>query len=88
MRLAIVRIGNSRGLRIPKALLEAAGIEEQVDLTVEDHRLVVTPVTTRHPREGWAEAFAAMAAAGDDALLDPETPTEFDDTEWAWPKQY
>jgi antitoxin MazE len=82
MRASIVRIGNSRGLRIPKALLEASGIRETVDLSVEDGRLIVRPV--RSVREGWAEAARAMADRGDDRLLDPETPTTFDDTEWEW----
>lgn len=82
VRARIVRIGNSRGLRIPKALLEQVGIGEVVDLSVEDGRLVVRPVG--RPREGWATAAAAMAAAGEDALLDPETATEFDATEWTW----
>src|SRR5207237_6225922 len=82
VRASIVRIGNSRGLRIPKALLEQCGIGDAVDLTVEDGRLVVRPLGTA--RTGWAEAAAEMAAHGDDQLLDPEIPTTFDDTEWSW----
>jgi antitoxin MazE len=82
VRASIVRIGNSRGLRIPKAVLEQVGIGDEVDLSVEDGRLVVRPVG--RPRAGWAEAAAAMAAAGEDGLLDPETETEFDRTDWAW----
>jgi antitoxin MazE len=37
-----------------------------------------------HPREGWEDAFVAMAARGDDRLLDEETPTDWDETEWEW----
>lgn len=82
MRAAIIRIGNSRGLRIPKALIEECGIRDTVDLRVEDGRLIVQPL--RDLREGWADAARAMAERGDDRLLDPETPTTFDDTEWEW----
>lgn len=82
MRASIVRIGNSRGLRIPKALLEQLGIGDSVDLTVEAGRLVVRPL--RYPREGWAAEAATMAAHGDDQLLDPEIPTDFDRDEWEW----
>ncbi len=82
MRAAIVRIGNSRGLRIPKALLEACGIGQAVELSVEEGRLIVQPV--RGVREGWADAAHAMAARGEDGLLDTETPTTFDETEWEW----
>jgi len=59
----IVRIGNSQGLRIPKPLLEQAGISDQVELEVADGRISIRPVP--RARAGWAELFAAMAAAGD-----------------------
>ena len=82
MRANVIRIGNSRGLRLPKPLLEQCGIGEVVDLAVENGRLIVTPL--RRPREGWAEAAHTMATRGDDRLLDPETPTAFDRSEWSW----
>ena len=81
-RANIVRIGNSRGLRIPKAVLEACGIRDAVELTVEAGRLVVQPV--KSARAGWAEAARAMAERGEDHLLDPEVPTAFDEKEWEW----
>lgn len=82
MRANIVRIGNSRGLRIPKALLEQVGIQDSVELTVEDGRLVIQPV--RHPREGWAEEARRARELGEDILIDPETFGEFDHAEWQW----
>lgn len=78
----IVRIGNSRGIRIPKALLEQADLPEEVELRAEPGRLVVTAV--RFTRVGWAEAARRMHAAGDDALLDPPQSNSFDDGEWEW----
>jgi antitoxin MazE len=83
MRARIVRIGNSRGIRIPKALLEEAGLNDEVDLKVQDGTLVIAPVD--RPRQGWDEAFAAMALAGDDDLLDAAmTTSEFDEESWEW----
>ena len=82
MRANVIRIGNSRGLRLPKPLLEQCGIGEVVDVAVEHGRLIVTPL--RRPRDGWAEAARAAAACGDDHLLDPETSTAFDRSEWEW----
>jgi len=82
VRAQIVRIGNSRGLRIPKTLLEACGIRDSVDLSVEEGRLVVKPIPK--VREGWAEAAQLMAERGEDALIDPEVPTVFDEEEWDW----
>jgi len=69
-------------LRIPKALLEACGIRDTVDVSVEQGKLVVRPV--RSVRQGWAEEARLMAELGDDELLDPPTPTQFDESEWEW----
>ena len=82
MRVSVIRIGNSRGVRLPKPLLEQCGIGDVADLAVDHGRLVIAPV--RRPREGWAEAAREASAHGDDRLLDPATPTAFDRTEWEW----
>ncbi|HXB27097.1 MAG TPA: AbrB/MazE/SpoVT family DNA-binding domain-containing protein [Gemmatimonadaceae bacterium] len=82
MRSRIVRIGNSKGIRIPKALLEEAQLKDEVDITVENGALVVRPV--RRVREGWAEAARQAHEAGEDVLLDEYTPLESDDTDWVW----
>jgi antitoxin MazE len=82
VRSRIVRIGNSKGIRIPKALLEEAQLKDEVDITVENGALVVRPV--RRVREGWAEAARQAHEAGEDVLLDEHTPLESDDTDWVW----
>jgi antitoxin MazE len=78
----IVRIGNSRGIRVPKMLLEQAALPEEVELRAEPGRLIVT--AARLPRAGWAEAARTMRERADDDLLDPPTPTRFDRTDWKW----
>ena len=84
MRARIVRIGNSRGIRIPKAILEAAGLSDEVDLEVGEEGLVVRAVV--RARQGWEERFQAMADAGDDELLDGEAigAPAWDEEEWEW----
>jgi antitoxin MazE len=84
MKARLVRIGNSQGIRIPKPLLEQAGLQDEVEIEVEGNRLVILPL--RHPRAGWDEAFQAMARQGDDALLDDGDllPTRWDEEEWEW----
>ena len=78
----LTRIGNSRGIRIPKHLLEACGIEDKVEIAVERGRLVLTPV--RLPRDGWAEAFRQAAQNGDgELLLDDTLPNDWD-SQWQW----
>jgi antitoxin MazE len=81
-RSRIVRIGNSRGIRIPKGLLDEAQLPEEVELQAEHGRLVVR--AAHGPRAGWAAAAKTMHARGDDQLLDAQTSTRFDDKEWQW----
>lgn len=84
MKAKIVKIGNSRGIRIPKPLITQAGIRDEVEISLEENRLVLTPAD--HPRSDWGEAFRAMAASGDDALLDSAgaAGTIWDEEEWEW----
>jgi len=78
----IVRVGNSRGIRIPKTLLEEAELPDEVELHAEPGRLVVEAV--RQARKGWAQAARRMRARSDDGLLDEPTATRFDRQEWEW----
>jgi antitoxin MazE len=84
MRTNIVRIGNSRGIRIPKAVLEQCHLHDEVELEVRNDHLVVRPATK--PRSGWEEAFRRMHEQGDDALLDegPLLAAQWERTEWGW----
>jgi len=83
MRTEIVRIGNSRGIRIPKPIIEQCGFGESVELRVEKDRLIVSP--QRALREGWEEAFRAAGSSTDDELLlEGVGPNEFDHKEWEW----
>lgn len=79
MKSRLIRIGNSRGVRLAKPLLEQAGLEDEVEIRVEPGALVITAATS--PRAGWAEAAARHAPSG---LLDAPGATRFDDEEWAW----
>ena len=82
VRSKVVKIGNSRGIRIPRALLEQAGLTDEVEMTVEGNRLIIHPA--RLPRAGWEARFAGMAEKMDDQLLDDATPTQWDEDEWTW----
>jgi antitoxin MazE len=84
MLTKIVPIGNSRGIRIPKAMLEHCGFGEEADLQAKNGALILRPIAT--PRAGWATAFSEMSAAKDDLLVheDAPTATQFDAEEWEW----
>lgn len=78
----IVRIGNSHGFRVPKALLDLAQLPRDVELSAEPGRLLVR--ASRRPRDGWAAAARAMHVEAGDWLLDTSTATRFDEEEWRW----
>jgi len=79
MKARLVRIGNSRGVRLAKPLLEEAGLTDEVEIRVQAGAVVITAVSA--PRAGWADAAAKGRAA---PLLDPPTLTQFDEDEWQW----
>jgi antitoxin MazE len=84
MRARIVKIGNSQGIRIPKPLLEQTGIMEDVELDVDKDQIIIRPVA--NPRDGWDDAFKAMADGGDDMIIDEveNISHSWDDDEWQW----
>jgi antitoxin MazE len=82
MRARLIRIGNSRGVRLPKPVIEQAGLQEEIDLEVREGAVVIR--SRKRPRAGWAEAARDMRDRGDDGLLHPPAATRFDDGEWHW----
>jgi len=80
MKTRIVRIGNSRGIRLPKLMIEHAGLSEDVELHVRSGTIVIAAATGA--RAGWAEAAAQMRSRGENGLLDKGGPTKFDQDEW------
>ncbi|NLG98549.1 MAG: AbrB/MazE/SpoVT family DNA-binding domain-containing protein [Chloroflexi bacterium] len=82
IRSKVVKIGNSRGIRIPRTVLEQAGLTDEVEMTVEGNKLIIQAL--RRPRQDWEDQFAEMAKQGDDQLLDEVPPTQWDEEEWTW----
>jgi antitoxin MazE len=84
MQTPIISIGNSKGLRLPKAILQQCGIKDMVDLRVTDGGLMISPVT--RPRAGWEKAIQ-LDPLDDGEFADMQTPGNvFDAAEWAWPE--
>ena len=84
VKTRIVRIGNSQGIRIPKLVLEHLGFTKEVEMEILSDQLILR--SSAAPRRDWEDRFQAMAAAGDDQLLDGESVSlsEWDDKEWVW----
>jgi len=82
MKAKLVQIGNSRGIRLPKPMIEEAKLNDEVDIHVREGSIIITSSST--PRNGWAEAAKQLHDHKDDGLLDDSTATAFDETEWKW----
>ena len=83
IKTRIIKIGNSRGVRIPKLVLEHASLGEEVEIELQEDQIVIRSL--RPARFQWEEQFRAMAESGDDTLLDEELiPTAWDEEEWEW----
>jgi len=85
MKTKLVRIGNSKGVRIPKPLIEQSGLSEDIELILKDNEIILR--SANGPRKDWERAFKKMAAQGDDQLMHPEiaeSPNNWDETEWTW----
>jgi antitoxin MazE len=78
----IVRIGNSRGVRIPKLWLEQLDLGEEVEMALKADQLVIR--SARRTRQGWEEQFQAMHERGDDRLIEEFPASAWDDQEWEW----
>lgn len=75
-------MGNSQGVRLPKAILALSGIENDIEISVTKSGITIRPV--KKVRVGWLESFREMAACGDNFLLDNPVLTEWDQKEWEW----
>ena len=83
METKLVVIGNSQGVRLPKAVVEAAGValDQPLRIEVQSGRIVLTPLGA--PRAGWAEAARAAAGARE-RLWGALPPTGRGDEDWTW----
>jgi antitoxin MazE len=80
MEIPVIKIGNSKGIRLSKTLLEKYNITDKVTLVMDKDQIRIMPV--RKPREGWEEAFQTMASVGDDNLLMPDVFEDEGFEEW------
>ena len=82
MKTDLIRIGNSRGVRIPKPLIEECELGDRVELHVEGDRIVIAP--ERRARAGWEDRFRVAAQEDAELLLGSGFPNKFDHKEWNW----
>ncbi len=80
MDLSVVKIGNSKGIRLSKTILEKYEIEDTVEITLEKDHIVLKSKPA--PRKGWDKQFKRMKSTGDDKLLMPDVFNDETFDEW------
>ena len=82
MLVSIIAIGNSKGIRIPKSIIDQLNISDQIEMEVENQQIILKPIKEK-PRSGWESAFKEMHDVEDDFLLIPGI-NENEDFQWEW----
>ena len=83
MKSKLIQIGNSKGIRIPKSLIEQFNLHHEVELDLLPEGVLIR--SSHPPRMGWSEAFQRMNKNKDDILLDKSSLTnKWDQDEWEW----
>lgn len=80
MQTQVINIGNSKGIRLPKAILKKYNIQDKINLILENDFIAIKPV--EEPRKGWDKAFKEMHDNGDDKLLIDDVFNDENFEEW------
>jgi len=80
MEVSVIKIGNSKGIRFSKTILEKYNIKDAVNLVLEKGRIIIQPIS--QPRKGWEPSFTEMHQNGDDKLLINDVFEEEELGEW------
>ena len=84
MKINLIKIGNSLGIRIPKPFLKDLGIFDSVELIKKNKTLIIKP-SQKNPREGWEESFRDLTMKNDDIISESlNFSNKFDEEEWEW----
>jgi len=81
MKAQIIQIGNSQGIRIPKAVLEETNISGEVELEITSDGILIKNI--KKPRGDWDAIFKSLTEIDDDLSV-RETSTDFAKKEWQW----
>lgn len=80
MDISVIQIGNSKGIRLSKTLIEKYNIKDTVELVLEKGYIILKPKAA--PRSGWGKAFKKMHENGDDKLIDTDILNDENFDEW------
>lgn len=81
----VIKIGNSRGIRIPKSIIDQSGIQNEVELEVHEGKIIIKSLPDL--RKSWSSTFKKMSKLKDDQMLDKDaliSQSSWDKEEWTW----
>ncbi|MCK5242026.1 AbrB/MazE/SpoVT family DNA-binding domain-containing protein [bacterium] len=78
MQLNIVQIGNSKGIRLPKSLMQQCHIKDSVNIEVKGNEIILRPILQK-PRKGWAKMFSKEKS---ELVFDDNI--DLDNKDWKW----
>ncbi len=81
MQAKLIRIGNSQGVRLPKAVVEQAGLTDKLDIQVSGDAVIIR--STKQPRENWDSAAEVCHQSGEDQLRDWDVTTGDFQGQWS-----
>lgn len=81
MELSVINIGNSKGIRLSKTILEKYSINDKIEIILEKGYIILKPKTK--PRKDWEKAFKKMHENGDDQLLMDDVFEDENFEEWS-----
>ena len=81
MKARLIQIGNSRGIRIPKSVIDQCEFKNEVELEINDRQLIIK---SDSPRSGWKGKFQQMGADENEQLFVSEPMNDWDTEEWEW----
>jgi len=82
MLVSLVAIGNSKGIRLPKTVIDQLQVEDKLELEIDDSKIVLKPIKSK-ARQGWDESFINMHQTNEDTIID-EAAIESEAFEWCW----
>jgi len=82
MLVSLVAIGNSKGIRLPKTVIDQLQVEDKLELEIDDTKIVLKPIKSK-ARQGWNEAFTNMHQMNEDSIID-EVQIDSEAFEWVW----
>jgi len=85
MKTKVIKIGNSKGIRIPKSIIDQSGLTEEVELEIKDDKIIIKSIS--RSRENWDYLFKKMSQNNDDVLFDSDSlskQTTWDKDDWEW----